>query len=218
MNIAEAKKQITHLFRQYNGRVGGSINSMTRGRIYELYCLSKVVEELHRRNYKIHLVGSTVDFKASPGNIDRSRSYFIIHGSRGGFELHVDIEVTTLGSSLSRGENSDRSAYHEIDIVVVDKDSNGRPSHKQLALGVECKAHAIFRKSTLKEILGLRRELSLLTRNLQPSKLAVANGRTSPLVRADPTSEYWLAHIDPASKKYRLSPSVFDIAFHHWCP
>ena len=217
MNISEAKNQVTHLFRQYNRCVSGSLDSMTRGKIYELYCLSRVVEDLSNRGFTIHFVGSTVDFKASPGNIDRSRSYFLLHGPTTEFEIHVDIEVVSLGSRSSNSSNSDCSAYHEVDIVVVDKDLNGKPSYTQVALGVECKAHETFRKPTLREVLGVRRELSLLQPE-QASRLAQASGMSDPKVPADPNSEYWLTHIDPSCLRYRQSPLTFGIVVHHWCP
>ena len=217
MNIVEAKNQITRLLRQYKGRVGGSLDSMTRGKIYELFCLSRVVEELNKRGFTIQFVGPTIDFKASPGNIDRKRSYFLLHGPRAQFEIHVDIEVTTLGSRSYNSSNSDRSAYHEIDIVVVDRNLIGKPSHAQLVLGVECKANETFQKSTLREVLGARRELSLLKRE-RASRLAQACGMSDPKVPAIPNSEYWLAHIDPSSLLYQQSPLTFGIVVHHWCP
>jgi len=67
------------------------------------------------------------------------------------------------------------------------------PKHNEIALGIECKAHANFDKSIVKEVLGVRRELSLLT-NKVPSILTQCGGSPLEEVRADPSSEYWLTY------------------------
>ena len=125
-------------------------------------------------------------------------------------QIHVDIEVRTLGSVLATV--NDLSAYHEIDVVIVPPGTWGRPNPDQLLLGIECKAVANFDKAFVREVLGRRRELSLL-QGPEPCPL---DGTVD--VPADPASEYWLAYIDPAGDNYRESPHVFGVEFKWWAP
>ena len=222
-NLAQAEREIKDFFQQYNRLVGKSYSRLTKGKIYELYCLSRVIEWLKDEygfSISIHSQSQSIDFKASPGKIDRNKSFFIARAPRGIFEIHTDIEIMALGAinQLHRSQiYQDRSAYHEIDIVVIHRDLSRRPRYDELILGVECKADAHFRKSILKQVLGIRRELSLLTPEL-PSLLAEAVGRNSPRIPACPGSEYWLAYVDPKGGHYQFSPSFFGIEFRHWCP
>lgn len=217
MNVGAAKKEIERFFKRHGATIKRSSIPSAKGKVYELYCLAKTIDRL-KGDYglSVRFIGTTLDFKASPGMIDRSKSYFELRCGRSLFELHTDIEITTLGSA-GTPVHPDRSEYHEIDIVVVSANSHGRPSYDQLAVGVECKAHAKFSKSILKQVLGVRRELSLL-RSDEPTVLARTSGHRIRTVPAHPASEYWLAFTDPDGSLYAASPATFGIEFLHWCP
>jgi hypothetical protein len=101
----------------------------------------------------------------------------------------------------------------KIDIVVLDI-LNGYPAYGNIALGVECKAAANFSKSILKEVLGVRRELSLLQARTQ-SSLSTLGGTPTLFVPAQPLSEYWLSYLDPAGNEYKESPQAFGVEFKH---
>lgn len=217
MKLDDAKRAIDNFFRDYGKTARAVLQNKTKGKIYELYCLARTLRKVkHDYNLRIEFIGRDVDFKASPGRIDRSKSYFILHANRSKFELHTNIEFNTLGSKHS-GKQLDRSRYHEIDIAVVDFGVNDRPSFDSIALGVECKANANFSKDIVRQVLGVRRELSLVAGN-QPTKLALASNKHARLVSATPPSEYWLAYTDPSGNGYQMSPSTFGIEFMHWCP
>ena len=220
-DFVQAEKEVRDFFKQYGKCVKKPYNKVNKGKIYELYCLSRVVEQLkkYRCNISIQSRFRSIDFKASPGKIDRNKSYFTVRARNGVvFEIHTDIEIMTLGvapghSNLGR---QDLSAYHEIDIVVIEQGLSERPRYDQLILGVECKADENFGKSILKQVLGVRRELSFFTKKSLPSKLAQAVGKPSPEVRAYPNSEYWLAYTDPKGDNYQISPATFGIKFNNW--
>ena len=219
-DFVQAEQEVRDFFKQYGKCVNKPYN---KGKIYELYCLSRVVEQLKGYGCNIFIPSRfrSIDFKASPGKIDKDKSYFTAHTRKGDvFEIHTDIEIMTLGVALGYSNlgHQDRSAYHEIDIVVIEQGSSERPRYDQLILGVECKADAHFRKSILKQVLGIRRELSLLTKKSLPSKLAQAVGKPSPKIRSDPNSEYWLAYTDPKGDNYQISPATFGIKFNNWRP
>lgn len=217
MKLDDAKRAIDKFFRDYGKTAHAVLRNKTRGKIYELYCLACTLRKLkHDYNIRVEFIGHSLDFKASPGRIDRSKSHFVLRSNSSKFELHTNIEFQTLGSKQSI-KQLDRSRHHELDIVVFDFGVNDRPSFDSIALGVECKANANFSKDIVRQVLGVRRELSLVARNRR-TKLAVASNTHVRVVSANPPSEYWLAYTDPSGNNYRLSPSTFGIEFMHWCP
>lgn len=173
-----------------------------------------MIRDLAKRGFTLTFKGASLQFKGSPGKIKKSEPHFEItspNRTTASLYLFVDIEFETLGSQYVGV--SDNSLRHEIDIVVVDVDS-GYPTYKNIAFGVECKAVSNFAKSILKEVLGVRRELSLLDRETK-SLLSARGGRPSVTVPAKPPSEYWLAYIDPAGNSYKASPAAFGVEFKH---
>jgi hypothetical protein len=100
--------------------------------------------------------------------------------------------------------------YHELDILVVGAGTTGRPRHDQIWLGVECK-NTGYEKGLLKEILGIRRELSLLT-DWQPTKFA-RWPRAS--VRATPPSCLLVYSTDEDVADYSAPGNTFGIDFIH---
>jgi hypothetical protein len=194
------------------------IKALTDGKLYELYVLSRVVQELRRRGFQIRFVGKDLKFKASPGLIRSNDPHFDLYVPGPGtlaFKIYTDIEFETLGST--RQPTGDESCFHEIDIIVVDEAATGRPSHQEVALGVECKATANFDKSIVREALGVRRELSYL-QDPRPSRLSQSAIATVVMVPAEPASEYWVVFIDPKGLDYAASPAAFGIDFRHWEP
>ena len=218
---AKAKREIRKFFEKRRLCAKKATASVGDGKVYELYCLVKTLEWLKSEySVTVRFKGTAVDFKASPGNIDRNRSYFEITGSGGTLELHTDIEVQTLGSILSGG-NIDSSGYHEIDLVLIDSSvaDGQKPRYDQLFLGVECKAHANFGKGIVKQVLGVRRELSLRLAQSKPCDLDRFFG--NPVIRwlnAEPASLYWLAFTDKKGFDYSHSPRAFEIDFKNWKP
>ena len=217
MNLSAAIKQIDAFFEGFAVNARPDLVRRGPGKVYELYCLAKTVEFLQSHaGVSVRFVGTRVDFKSSPGKIDKTKSYFVISGHGWTLELHTDIEVRTLSSTHVAGA-PDLSSYHGIDLVLVERAQNGqRPAHNQIVLGVECKSQANFEKEILKQVLGVRRELSLF--GVAPSSLqALLHGKYHNIY-ANPPSEYWLAFTDPKGGRYRKGPTMFAIQFKHWCP
>jgi hypothetical protein len=154
----------------------------------------------------------------SPGMIRTGDPHFDLADQAGSvrFRLYTDIEFLTLGSSISRATGL--SSYHEIDIAIVEAQASNRPRHDQIVLGVECKSHAIFVKSIIKEVLGVRRELAFVDTAQQSTLSHSAPSNVIVDVRADPPSEYWLIFASPKGLLYRDSPRAFGIQFEHWQP
>ena len=217
MKLSEAKKKVEDFFDSHGQNVRTSLLGTGKGKVYELYCLARAVELLHGLpGVSVRFQGSAVDFKASPGMIDQKRSYFVVDAMGSELELHTDIEVRTLSSSLAGGVRGP-SSYHEIDVVLLaGAQDRQRPAHNQVILGVECKAQANFKKDIVRQVLGVRRELSFYRGGPSVSPLGRHGGPH--YVNSVPPSEYWLAFVDPKGMGYRFGPQRFGIEFKPWIP
>ncbi|WP_170576250.1 hypothetical protein [Ruegeria atlantica] len=216
---ATAEIEIRKFFKTHGVSAKKATASVSSGKVYELYCLVELLDWIKTR-YRAHIVfnGATVDFKASPGFVDRSRSYFSVIAGGKTLEVHTDIEVRTLGSTIS-GAVIDNSAYHEIDIVVIPANvvDGSSPEHDEVLVGVECKSSANLGKSVIRQVLGVRRELSLLSPP-QDCAIDVYFGHSPAQLPANPPSHYWLAHTDTGASKYEGSPRAFGVEFKNWSP
>lgn len=188
--------------------------SMTTGKLYEAHVLSLVIEKLAtEERYQVVLKNSSfLPLKSAPGPINRGYAYFELW--RSGVlcaELWTDVEFISL-SCAHRGKVSapDKGGYHEVDIMVADPGLTGRPLYTQIWLAVECK-NTGYGKSLLKEILGIRRELSLL-QGPQTTRFERWPRTTVP---ADPASCLLVYSSDPVVADYSGPGEVFGIDFHH---
>ena len=216
MNKSKAIRDIQSIFRRFKALTPVDrtlLSGLNDGKLYELYVLSELLLDLQRRGCQCRFIGKTLKFKAAPGKIKLNDPHFEVitpNGTR--FRLFVDIEFQTLGSS--RIAASDRSAYHELDLVLV-RATPDYPPHDDILLAVECKCAANFSKKVVKEALGIRRELSYFVQAAGPSLLTTIGGCSPVMVAANPASEFWLAFIHGAGTNYAQSPDAFGINFKH---
>jgi hypothetical protein len=221
MDRAAAIAAIQALFAKYRAARAGDIGllqMLSDGKLYEMYVLSDLVDELTSRGFKLSFVGTSLKFKGSPGMIKTTDPHFEMKrpGSASvDYRIFVDIEFDTLGQNISGA--MDDSRRHEVDIVVTTATS-GYPRHDEIVLGVECKCVANFSKALVREVLGVRRELSYLTNPPRQSLLTQAGGSPSIQVAANPPSEFRLAYIDPKGMNYEDSPRAFGVDLKHLEP
>lgn len=222
MKRDDAEDEIKQLFANYRAAQPEDtalLENLSDGKLYELFVVCHVVEELTNRGFTLRFTGTSLKFKGSPGMIKASDPHFEIYAPGGdgnpALWLYVDIEFETFGHHL--GHVSDNSRRHEIDVVVVSS-TRSYPKHNDIALGVECKAWAKFSKGLLKEALGIRRELGALRRHPLTSVLSQLGGRPIASVPMEPPSEYWLAFTDPKGISYAQSPAHYGIALKHLAP
>lgn len=188
-------------------------NDVVEGKLYEAHILACVVRDLATRE-RLELIlrqGRRIVLKSSPGPINTT--YPHIEVRRNGThvaDLWTDIEVTTL-SYLSSGLSTPAPGhYHELDIAMVDADVSDRPEPRHLWLGVECK-HTPYSKAFLRQILGVRRELSLLT-NRRPSNFSTWPVDTVP---ANPPSCLVVYSSSSAVLRYAQPGHFWGIDFVH---
>lgn len=188
--------------------------SLTSGKLYEAHVLSLVIEALSvREGYDVILRNSTLlRLKSAPGPINRSYAYFELwKNSALHAEIWTDVEFLSLSCQLRGNINSPgKGDYHELDIIITEPGLSGRPSHAHIWLGVECK-NTGYTKNLLKEILGIRRELSFLK---DSRSTRFANWPRSS-VPADPPSCLMVYSTDQAVSGYSGSSQVFGIDFVH---
>jgi hypothetical protein len=169
MTRTEIQQELRSIFGVYLGASatvtqGLVPESVSQGKLYEAYVLAQVVQHLAMdEGFSLTLVGGTkIKLKSSPGPINRN--YPRIELRRSGLlvaELWTDVEFLTLSYALRGSGPVTKGDYHESDILIVEAGVSGRPAHDRIWLGVECK-NTGYEKGLLKEILGIRRELSLL--------------------------------------------------------
>ena len=219
MNKQKAKRKIEAVLRKFVAASSRSAYSsvipaaMTAGKLYEAHVLSRLIEALAtHEGYAVRLINSTfLPLKSAPGPINRSYAYFELR--RSGTlraEIWTDVEFLSL-SCDKRGMrySPDRGDYHELDNIVSSAGLFGRPRHSDIWLGVECKNTATYGKNLLKEILGIRRELSLLT-NEQATRFTSWPRRTVP---ADPPSCLMVYTTDSSVASYSGPGETFGIDF-----
>lgn len=203
----DAKQNIDQLIGTYQSSVGPDDEcpvDTTKGRMYELVVLSHLIDHLTKRGFRFRFVGKVLELKEKPSQIKPTDAYFEGTHRQTGQKIKVYTDVEVRGLSCA----NDLSAYHEVDIVVVDPSVVGRPKCDQIYLGVECKSGA-FGKSIIKEALGVKRELSLLTGSRISALSKISRGSVT--VPSRPAIEFWLAHFDPKGYQYRNGPAFFGI-------
>ncbi len=222
MNRNAAITQIKSVFaayRQVRPADAALLRGLKNGKLYELFVLSELIKDLSLRGFGITFIGTTLKFKGGHGKIKLADPHFEVSNPQSkstDWRIFVDIEFETLGHQHNGGP-CDKSCRHELDVVVT-KATIGYPLYSEIGLGIECKAVAHFEKELIKEVLGVRRELSLLTQPPQPSSLTTSGGVPPTFVPANPPSEFWLAFIDGRGSSYSKSPSAFGIELRHLRP
>ena len=217
MEREEAEKEIQAIFEEFKTITDIDkelLSGLSQGKLYEFYVLASLLTDLKGRGFATALTRNTLKFKGAPGLIRRNDPHFVVTAPDGTrLRLFVNIEFQTQGVLRSGNPGFDRSAYHELDIVLVEGWATGYPRYDQIYLAIECKSGK-FGKNFLREVLGVRRELSLYV-DERESRLTRIGGSPGVSVQAEPASEYWLAFIDDDGEHYRASPAEFGIELRH---
>ena len=216
MTENEVKKEIDYVLQKYLegptsgfGKLAPAVPAA--GKLYEAFILSRIVEDLVRRNgYTLTLVGGDKFYFKSGGgpiNTDYPRIQLKANGNCVA-ELWTDIQFLALSCCLRNSGRITKGDYHELDVLVVDPGTTGRPRPDSIWLAVECKDTS-FQKSVLKEVLGIRRELSLLQ---EPVATRFPNWPRR-VVPAIPPSCLSVYSTDVSVTEYSAPGQVFGIDF-----
>ena len=171
MTLSETafRRKLNGILRAIPGGGGQSIipPRALKGKLYEIWVAIEVMRELHiNEGYNPTLNrGSRLVLRNKGGAIDsRYTSFYLSHPTEADLELWTDIEFVAMSHTLL-GPTAplSRAFYHELDLVIVEAGTRGRPLHDQVVVAVECKNTSEFEKRMAREALGVRRELSFLT-------------------------------------------------------
>lgn len=169
------KKKLRDAFRRHLGvdRLTAShllFSATLQEKAYELNALIELMSRLKamRPTLSFTLVhGTSLVFRAKGGPIDRAKwPHVRIDDYRGTVgEIWVDIECLAISAGLEAKALTGHiyGKCHELDIVLVVPNTDHRPLPDEVLLGVEAK-HRAFNKSLLKELLGVRREMTMRAR------------------------------------------------------
>lgn len=217
--IARIKGNITRTLQAHAGVSPSRTNNLLptkslQGKLYEAHILSTICEKLvTQEGCNISLVGGSIlTLRQKGGQINRSYPYFKVwKGSRLFGELFTDIYFSTLSYQM-RGTPARKAFgdYHELDITLLKPNQSGYPNHLEVMLAVECKNTSI-KKSIIRELLGFRRELSLL-QSPRPTNFSVWPSSTTP---SDPNSVHMLYCSDSRISRYLDNCSQFGIILQH---
>lgn len=144
-------------------------NVTLQDKAYELAALIEVMAQLKAFRSSLTFTleqGSSLVFRAKGGPIQRTEWPYIRvdDGKTIVAELWVDIECLAIsaGPAAKKAIGYLYGKCHELDIVLVRPWTDGRPLPRAIFLGVEAK-HREFNKALLKELLGVRREMTMRT-------------------------------------------------------
>ena len=166
-----------------------------KGKTFELYSLSDIIEELERKgfNLRLILINGNVQFANKPSKLDRNRfSHIQLYRNNENYELWMDIEFIGISrnhaSLSSRAQIFRKNFVHELDIAILEKNipDGKRPTYREIHLAVECKDTQNFRKPILKQILGIRRELSFYKGFPKINKITYRK------IKQNPPTEFWI--------------------------
>ena len=221
MTKRQVKYSITNSFRRYmSAPVGRRFRAipktLTPGKMYEAYILGILARELtSKEGLTLKLVaGRRLRLRSSPGPIDRRFAHIDVLDAAGDkiAEIWTDIQFLTLSYAQRGSPNPiQKGDRHELDIVMVKPDHRDNPSYDSILLGVECK-NTKYGKELLREILGVRRELSLLTGI--PIKTCFKSWPQT-LVRANPSSSLIVYTTSSDVHDYDTPGEVFGIRFFY---
>lgn len=187
--------------------------ALTAGKLYEAYVLALISRQLASvEGFRLMLMNSSyMPLKSSPSPINRHYPHIrLMRDGREVAEMWTDIEFISMSHSLRPSGTPTKGEYHELDIAVVEPGLDGRPRNDQVWLAAECK-NTGYTKGLLKEILGVRRELSLLQNEL-PTKFQ-RWPRT--MVPCSPPSCLLVYASDKGVADYARPGEVFGIDFNY---
>jgi hypothetical protein len=187
--------------------------AISQGKLYEAYVVAKIVENLTVENgYQLLLVGGQKFYLKSAGG-PINPAYPRIQLNQNGAcvaELWTDVEFLSLSYCIRNFGQVTKGDYHELYVLVVEVGTTGRPRPEDVWLGVECK-NTGYEKTLLKQILGIRRELSLL-QTPAPTRFPKWPRK---MVPASPPSCLVVYSTDSSVTEYAAPGAIFGIDFFY---
>lgn len=220
-NVSYIKQQVTDAFKrlfQIPNNLASSLPPQGQnvwGKLYEAKVLSLICEELvQQEQCSLTLIsGACVTLKFGGGPINRSFPYVRVCRQDGSLlgEIFTDVFFVGQSHALScSGHAPTAGHYHELDVVLVKAGVVGMPVPSEILLATECKA-TTYKKSFLRESLGVRRELSMMSMN-NATGFTTWPSATVPCI---PSSCLLVYSTSVAVLNYSGPGGVYGIQLHH---
>ena len=152
-------------------------------KLFEIVALSELLVKLRAANPALKFAlrnggttGKKLVLQSAPGLADLTRSHIRVAIDGQPYFATIWTNVEFFGHSHQVTGINLPGSYHEADVVMLDRSAHGgqvapvRPPAESVMLMIECKYLDVLPKAVLRTLLGLRRELSLLS-NPQPTSL-----------------------------------------------
>jgi len=191
----------------------------SRGKVYELYVLTRILRYLIVRDFSLYpkLINGSLRFARSPSSMDRNSFSFIeLRKQYGRYELWVNLEFIGISGYCNNSPVLPPSLFrknfaHELDICIIRPNNslNGsRPFFWNVVMAVECK-NTGFSKDILKQVIGVRRELSFL------SSMSFMNSITNRQFKQLPPSAFLMYSSDRTFKDCFYTGNFWGIGFKY---
>ena len=144
----------------------------TGGKLFEFYAFVEILKDIkaaggYSLKVKNLAADNTYTFNGGPGRLDPNKSHVAVLRNRKEIAtIWQNVEFTGIG--FQPGAQGTTGDYHEADVLILEGESPKggklRPNAAQLFLVMECKFTAEMPKAYLRNMLGLRRVMSFLSR------------------------------------------------------
>ena len=194
--------------------------SFTAGKLYEAYILGRICQKLKSlEGCTLQLMdgqGSKakkqVVLKTSGGPINTYYPHIQVQKNGQPFaDIWTDVEFIALSSTQMSKVLLTLGDMHEMDIIVVLPGTTSYPNADNIMLAAECK-NTGYEKNLLREILGVRRELSFRNGIQHPTHFSAWPRQVVP---ADPPSCVSVYSTDSDILKYSAPGIFWGIDFYH---
>lgn len=187
------------------------------GKLYEAWVLTAYLASRRMAGQTVTFVPGagghpTLTLRAAGGPISVAYPHFELDGPRGATDVWTDIWFRASSAEARHSLPGPESAgdFHELDVVDTLRGTVGKPVADDLLLGIECKAR-VYTKQLLREILGVRLELSVLVPAAGRGR--PFQGRMHGLVA--PEARLVVACTDASVHQYASPGRAFGVDFLH---
>jgi len=199
--------------------VRGAVPTLGKGKPYELYCLADLLEKLAVTEglYYQFIHRGSLQFRQKGGPC--SASFAHLHAFQNGAyfgTIWTDVVFAGLSAHdrvCQQQQTTTFGQLHELDICMVNNDGDGIICHEEIMVGVECKDRP-FTNGLLKEVLGVRREMSFVQRGRPPFYTGLSEP-TLAEVHSYPPSWLFVRGSNSNIQRYATPGDYFAIRFEH---
>ncbi|MFL9959573.1 hypothetical protein PQR02_00155 [Paraburkholderia sediminicola] len=206
-NIGGALRSVTSATPSGSSYAGVDLIDWGEGKLFEFYAFLKLLERIRLTDPGCtfraqRLVKGQYIYNGSPGLANPRRSHVCITLSDSTkMTVWQSVEFVGLGAMEHASASTRNGDYHEADILIIEGPSpkktqpKFRPTADDVVLLVECKFMPSVSKQVLRNMLGLRREMSFLHSEIDSPFSPAASGFKIKLPATRGTNDGQTSHL-----------------------